>query len=247
MQNFTVIPVVDILNSKLVHAHKGERDNYKLLKTYLTNSAEPIDLINVLKRKHNFSNFYIADLDAIMKQKPNFAILNEISKIKDIEIMIDPGISIYEDILQFLEFNIKYMVIGSETLKSFEDLKAIVNQLGNQNVILSIDMYNEKLITKINSFQDQDPLKIVNMIRNLDLTQIILLDLYRVGQKIGGMSPLYLDIKENFDGDIYVGGGIKDYKDIEQYYRNNFSGVLIGTALYDGSIDPQKLSELINL
>ncbi|TFG17043.1 MAG: hypothetical protein EU531_04635 [Promethearchaeota archaeon] len=247
MQNFKIIPVVDILNSKVVHAIKGERDQYKLLKTYLTTSSEPIDIINIFKNKFKLSTLYIADLDAIMKQKPNYAILNELSKLKDVEIMIDPGITIYEDILEFLEYNIKYIIIGLETLNSLETLMTIVNQLGNQNVILSIDMYKQKLLTRIESFQNQDPLKIINIIQKLEINQIILLDLYSIGQKLGGISSLYLNIKENFDGDVYVGGGIKDYKDIELYYRNNFSGVLIGTALYDGSIKPQKLSEITNL
>ena len=247
MQNFKIIPVMDILNSEVVHAHKGERDNYKPLKTYLTKSAEPLEIIKVFKYNFKISTFYIADLDAIMKKQPNFAILNEISKIDDVEIMIDPGIAIYQDILHFLDFNIKYLIIGLETLVSLENLKAIINHLGRQRVILSIDMYNEKLLTRISSFQNQDPLNVINRIQNLDINQIILLDLYRVGQKLGGISSLYLDIKKNFDGDIYVGGGVKDYKDIEQYYSNNFAGVLIGTALYDGSINPQKLAEIINL
>jgi len=247
MQNFKIIPVVDILNSKVVHAIKGERDKYNLLKTYLTNSSEPIDIINIFKNKFKLSTLYIADLDAIMKQKPNFAILNELSKLKDVEIMIDPGITIYEDILEFLEYNIKYIIIGLETLDSLETLRTIVNRLGNQNVILSIDMYKQKLLTRIESFQNQDPLKIISIIQKLEINQIILLDLYSIGQKLGGISSLYLKIKENFDGDVYVGGGIKDYNDIVLYYRNNFSGVLIGTALYDGSIKPQKLSEIINL
>jgi phosphoribosylformimino-5-aminoimidazole carboxamide ribotide isomerase len=247
MLNFKIIPVVDILNSKVVHAHKGERDKYKPLKTYLTDSTDPLDIINIIKKKFNLTTFYIADLDAILKKKPNYAILNEISKLKEIEIMIDPGITIYEDTLDFLKFNIRHMIIGLETLNSIETLKTIVNKLRNQSVILSIDMYKQKLLTRINSFQNQNPLRIINVLQKLEVNKILLLDLYRVGQKIGGISSLYLNIKKNFDGDVYVGGGIKNYKDIEQYYRNYFAGVLIGTALYDGSIEPQKLSEIINL
>ena len=35
MNNFKIIPVIDILNSKAVHAKKGERTKYKTLKSNL--------------------------------------------------------------------------------------------------------------------------------------------------------------------------------------------------------------------
>ncbi|MFX1386695.1 MAG: hypothetical protein ACFE9M_05715 [Promethearchaeota archaeon] len=34
---------------------------------------------------------------------------------------------------------------------------------------------------------------------------------------------------------------MKNYKDILDYKKQNFSGVLIATALYDGTIDIKKL------
>ena len=242
MHDFKVIPVIDILNSKAVHAIRGERDKYKPLKTYLSESDKPIEIIRKLKREFKFSTFYIADLDAITKKKPNLKIISDVSKIKGIEIMIDLGITHYEDVLKFKDYPLDYLIIGLETLESMEMLNEIVNSLGNGAIIFSLDMYNEKLLTGINKFKKQNPLTIVNEIRDLGISQIILLDLYKVGQKLGGISSLYLEIRKQFDGKIYVGGGIKNYQDIELYYKNHFSGVLIGTALYDGSIDPHKLS-----
>ncbi|MFW9928874.1 MAG: HisA/HisF-related TIM barrel protein [Candidatus Thorarchaeota archaeon] len=243
MQNFKVIPVIDILNSKAVHALKGERDKYKPLKTYLSESDQPIEIIRKLKHEFKFSTFYIADLDAITKKKPNLKFISEVSKMKGVEIMIDLGITHYEDLLKFKDYSLDYLIIGLETLGSMEILNEIVNSLGDRAIIFSLDMYNEKLITGINTLKKKTPLTIVNEIQDFGISQIILLDLYKVGQKLGGLSSLYLEIRKQFDGKIYVGGGIKNYQDIEMYFNYHFSGVLIGTALYDGSIDPHKLSE----
>ncbi|MEJ2294779.1 MAG: HisA/HisF-related TIM barrel protein [Candidatus Lokiarchaeota archaeon] len=243
MHDFKVIPVIDILNSKAVHALRGERDKYKPLKTFLCKSNKPIEIIRELKTEFKFSTFYIADLDAITKKKPNLKIISEVSKMKGVEIMIDLGITRYEDILKFKDYSLDYLIIGLETLGSLEILNKIVNSLGDRAIIFSLDMYNEKLITEVNSFKRRDPLTIVKEIQDLGISQIILLDLYKVGQKLGGVSSLYLEIRKQFHGKIYVGGGIKNYQDIETYYKNHFSGVLIATALYDGSIEPHKLSE----
>ncbi len=58
---------------------------------------------------------------------------------------------------------------------------------------------------------------------------------------MGGIPQQYLEIQDSFEGDIYVGGGIKDYKDILNYKNLNFAGVLIATALYDGTINIEKV------
>ena len=106
MKNFKIIPVIDILNSKTVHAKKGERTKYKPLKSYLFQSSNPVEIIRILKKKYNFELFYIADLDSIIKKAPNFQILKEILKISNIEFILDPGIVDLEDISNFLRFRI---------------------------------------------------------------------------------------------------------------------------------------------
>jgi len=159
--------------------------------------------------------------------------------------MLDSGISTIEDVNAISQFGIENIIIGLETLKDLKVIKTTLSILGKQNIIVSIDMYLEKVITQINEFKFKSIPDIVKKIRDLGVYKIILLDLFRVGQKLGGISPLYLKIRNEFNGEIYVGGGIKDLSDIQTYYDNQFSGVLIGTALYDGTINIQKLRDLI--
>ena len=101
MSSFRIIPVIDILDSKAVHAIKGERAKYKPLKSNLINSSDPIEIIKVLKQKFNFREFYIADLDAIIKYSPNLEILSTILKIPEIDVILDPGIKDKEDLLKY--------------------------------------------------------------------------------------------------------------------------------------------------
>ena len=87
--------------------------------------------------------------------------------------------------------------------------------------------------------------EIVRKIEDLGAINIILLDLFKVGQKIGGIPALYFKIRDVFNGEILVGGGIKNIQDIEEYKSNNFSGALIGTALHDGSIKIEELRSFL--
>ncbi|MHA1458367.1 MAG: HisA/HisF-related TIM barrel protein [Promethearchaeota archaeon] len=243
MNRFRIIPVIDILNSQAVHAIKGEREKYKLLKSVLINGSNPTRIALKLKNEYLFNELYIADLDAILQSKPNIAILSKIIHISGVEIMIDPGIKTKEEVEKYFKLKLKSLILGLETLRDINVIKECIKLFDTNKVVVSVDMYNGIIKTNIKEFKNQDILEIVRKLEDLGVFNIILLDLFKVGQKLGGISPLYLEIRKQFNGEILVGGGIKDIQDIKEYKSNNFSGVLIGTALHDGSI---KIEELRN-
>jgi phosphoribosylformimino-5-aminoimidazole carboxamide ribotide isomerase len=246
MSNFKIIPVLDILNSTCVHAIKGERSQYLPLNSYLFGSSEPHNIIETLHNKYEFNEFYIADLDAIMNNLPNSKIIKDLLQRYNIRLMVDSGISTKEDIEIISQYGIHNIIIGLETLENLDVIKSTLKLFGKKNTIVSIDMYLENVITQINEIKSKTISDIVKKIKDLGVYRIILLDLFRVGQKLGGISTLYLKIRKEFNGEIYVGGGIKDISDIQIYYDYEFSGVLLGTALYDGTINIKKLRDLIN-
>ncbi|MBY9007568.1 MAG: hypothetical protein KGD63_12510 [Candidatus Lokiarchaeota archaeon] len=236
MPKLEIIPVIDILNSNAVHAMKGERSKYKNLKSDLFNSTNPKIIIEELNKQFNFSKFYIADLDSILNNKPNFDLLKQITSIQGIKIILDPGIEDEEDIKNFLNYNNHRLIFGLETIQDFNIISAGIEILGVEKLIVSIDMYEERIFSKNKKFNKKKVKPFIHKIENLGVQEIILLDLKRVGQKLGGIPKLYNAIKRIFSGKIYVGGGIRDLDDIRLYRRRGFSGVLIGTALYDGTI-----------
>jgi len=116
MKKFKVIPVIDILNSEAVHAIKGEREKYKPLKSVLIKSSNPIEIIKEIKCKTLIHEVYIADLDAIIRRKPNYSMLTKILKVPEIKVMIDPGIILAKNILEYSKFSLDSLILGLETL-----------------------------------------------------------------------------------------------------------------------------------
>ena len=119
--------------------------------------------------------------------------------------------------------------------------------MGKSKLVVSIDMYKEKVISNARGLRNKSIIEIIKKIEEIGIKELILLDLFRVGQKIGGIPQQFLEIQGSFKGSIYVGGGIKDYKDIQNFKDHNFAGVLIATALYDGTINIEKVSNFSNL
>lgn len=244
MNRFKIIPVIDILNSRAVHAIKGDRENYKPLKSGLFETTDPTNIIKTLNKKYNFNEFYIADLDSILKKKLNIQILKQIGNIENVKIIIDPGIVTPKEIKNFTQINFRALILGLETIENLKTINKSIEFLGINKVIVSIDMYKGKILSNAKEFKNYPMLNVIEKIEMLGVKTLILLDLFRVGLKLGGVPQLYIDILQNFNGDIYVGGGIKNLNDILQYKDEGFSGVLIATALYDGTIEIEKLKAI---
>jgi len=244
MSKFRIIPVLDILDSKAVHAKKGERSKYKPLHLKLIQSSNPLEIVNVLKQEGNFEEFYIADLDAIIKKAPNFDLLLKILDIPSVNAMLDPGIINKDDLLMYSTFKLNKLILGLETMENLDVIKESLEIFGQDKIIVSIDMFQEKTISNIKQLKSQNSLQVISTIEGLGVSEIILLDLFRVGQKLGGIPPLYLQIRKEFSGKILIGGGVRDFNDLLMYKEKNFSGVLIATALYDGSIDIKKVKNM---
>jgi len=246
MNFFKIYPVIDILNSIAVHAIKGDRDKYRPLKSPIFNTSEPLEIILGLKKKAGLKQFYIADLDAIIHKKPNIELIKKLIDYEDIEIIIDPGIRTIEHLKFFSDLNLSNLILGLETLQNIRIIRKSFKFFNKDKIIVSIDMYKEKLFTNIKKLKKLTPLEAIHKLEEIGIKRIILLDLFRVGQKLGGISPLFLKIKNNFSGEILVGGGIKNFDDVLLYHKCNFSGALIGTAIYDGTINLNDLRKFYN-
>ncbi|TFG14565.1 MAG: hypothetical protein EU535_03320 [Promethearchaeota archaeon] len=244
MSKFRIIPVMDILNSTAVHAIKGEREKYNPLKSKIFNTSNPLEIVKKLNEKYNFDEIYIADLDAIVKKKPNFELLSKFLKNPSLNILLDPGIIDKEDILIYSKFKLSKLIFGVETINNLDVITEGIKILGPNNVCISIDMFKGRIISNLKEFKGQIPINLVKILNDLNVKEIILLDLFRVGQKLGGVPDLYLEVRNQFRGNILVGGGIKNLDDIILLDNHNFSGALIGTALYDGSIKINELNKV---
>lgn len=241
MDQFKIIPVIDILNSEAIHAIKGKRSEYRPLKSKYFNTTNPCDIIKLLNQKYGFKEFYIADLDSILRKKSNIPLIIELLENLQINIMLDPGIIDDRDLNLYSELQLNHLIIGLETIKNFKVVENAINIFGNNTVILSIDMYNGKIISNMKELNNQNPIEIMKKVRNLGIDNYILLDLYRVGQKIGNIPQIYLEIREKYHGNFIVGGGIRDLNEIMIYKNNKFSGVIMATALYDGTINMEEI------
>jgi len=218
-----LIPAIDLLNNIVVKAFLGERKKYKPIDTQLSNSSKLENVIIGLLKEYKFKIIYIADLNAIMGNKNNFKIIKKvIKKFPKIDFWVDYGVKNFLDFKKYHDNRFK-IIVGSETLKSTDELKKIYKHK-KREFILSLDFKNNFFLGPKNLIKNNKlwPKKTIFMILDSvgSRKRSKLIKLFNVDQK----------------KDYYLAGGISNNKDIKFLEKKGFKGAILSTAIHEKKI-----------
>lgn len=237
-----VIPVIDILNGVVVHAVRGKRREYQPLQSNLCKSVEPLEVAKAFK-KLGFSELYIADLDAIARGSVNSQVLKRIVDETGLKLMVDAGVADLETAEKLLDCGVSKVVIGTETLHSKSFVGEAVRLFGSDRVIVSLDLKGDKVLVKLGFAGCKNPMCLLREFKEMGVSGIIVLDLARVGSGEGVNVDFLKKVLEDISIDVYVGGGVRDIKDLVELQNLGVSGVLVATALHSGKISMDDLKQ----
>ncbi len=235
-----IIPVIDILNGKVVHAKKGQRNQYKPIQSSLTDSADPVAVAKAFKHI-GFQELYVADLDAIIDCTDDFGVLKQMATETGLSLMVDAGITSLERAQKLLDCGVAKVIIGTETLRNADFVAKAVKALGSDRVVVSLDFKSDRVLAKAGFEGCSDPLCMLEGFKKAGLLGVIILDLARVGSGEG----VNLDFLRRALGlgglDVYVGGGVRDFEDLQVLAGLGVAGVLVASALHSGKISVDAL------
>jgi phosphoribosylformimino-5-aminoimidazole carboxamide ribotide isomerase len=230
-----IIPVIDILNKTVVHAVKGQRNNYQPIESILFKSTEPLEVAKGFKAL-GFNELYVADLDAIIDCSSNFQTLKSIADETGLKVMVDAGVTSVPRAQKLLASGVLKLVIGTETLQSKKFVKKAVEIFGSDRVVVSLDLKGDKVLVKLGFDGCLSPICLLQDFNRMGVTQIIVLDLLRVGSNEGVNTGFLKKVVAEVGVDVYVGGGVRDINDLADLRNIGVSGVLIASALHTGKI-----------
>ncbi|MGD0644806.1 MAG: HisA/HisF-related TIM barrel protein [Candidatus Bathyarchaeia archaeon] len=235
-----VVPVIDILNGKVVHAVRGKRREYQLLRSNLCDSVEPFEVAKAFEAL-GFSELYIADLDAITGGSVNFRVLKHIAEETGLELMVDAGVADLETARKLLHSGVSKVIIGTETLNTKSFVGEAVTLFGSDRVIVSLDLNDDKVLVKLGFDGCQNPMCLLREFKKMGVLGVIVLDLARVGSGEGVNVGFLKKVLENGSLDVYVGGGVRSIKDLVELKNLGVAGALVATALHSGKISIEEL------
>jgi phosphoribosylformimino-5-aminoimidazole carboxamide ribotide isomerase len=235
-----VIPVIDVLNGVAVHAVRGRRKEYQPLRSVLCASADPVDVAKALAG-FGFSELYLADLDAIINGQANFPLYRQVAGETGLALLVDAGVAELTRAQMLVANRVSKVVVGTETLQNTDFVREAVEALGKDRVAVSLDMMGGKVLSRLNSAGAVQPMALLRAFQEMGVSQVILLDLSRVGSGEGVNLPLLKEALASLNMQVLVGGGVRTIKDLVALRNLGVSGVLLATALHSGKISPDEL------
>ena len=230
-----VIPVIDVLNGVVVHAVRGKRSEYQPLQSILCKSVEPLEVAKTFKAL-GFTELYIADLDAITRGNVNLETFKSIARETGLKLMVDAGIADLETAEKLLDSEVSKVVIGTETLQNKSFVGQAVKSLGSGCVIVSLDLKDGQVLVKSGFEGCRDPMCLLSEFKDMGVSEVIVLDLARVGSGEGVDADFVKKVIGKIAVDVFVGGGVRDIKDLVELKELGVSVVLVATALHSGKI-----------
>jgi phosphoribosylformimino-5-aminoimidazole carboxamide ribotide isomerase len=156
--------------------------------------------------------------------------------------MVDAGVADLETVKKLLKTGVSKVVIGTETLQNKSFVCDAVRALGNEKVMVSLDLKGEKVIVKLGFAGCKDSLCLLREFHEMGVSNVIVLDLTRVGSNEGvNVDFLKKALSENMN--VYVGGGVRDIKELIMLKNLGVSGALVATALHSNKISIAELEQ----
>lgn len=227
-----LIPVLDLKTGQAVHAVRGQREQYSSVQGVLGSGADPLALATAYRDRLGCQSCYIADLDAITgHNSPHNGILRTLASL-GLTLWVDAGVSSPAQAWTLTRLGVTQIIIGSETLRTPEQLLALAAEFPPDRLVLSVDLQSGVLRAPAGL---DTPHHLVALAAELGLGRVILLDLARVGATAGPPLDLLTALQPHFPHlAFYAGGGVRHRADLEALAQAGAAGALIATAFHQG-------------
>jgi len=234
-----IFPAIDLKDGKCVRLYKGDFN-----KTTIFNSS-PYNQALQFKKK-GFTDLHLVDLDGALKgRSKNKKIIIKIIKNTNLNVQLGGGIRNLKQISFWIKNGVSTVVVGTMAIQNPKILKKACDLFPGR-IAVALDVRNNFLAIK--GWVKQTRINFLDFLKkleNLGLSRIIYTDINRDGTKTGINIKKLVKIIEKVNIPVVVSGGISNIKDIKQLKKINYlQGVIIGKAIYDGTINLNKLQKL---
>ena len=242
-----LLPVLDIRHGRVVHARAGRRDEYLPLQSRWTNVITPLGVAEALGRLLSTRTLYVADLDAILDDRPGEAALASLIDA-GFELTADLGVRSERRAVESLEAGIRRIVVGLESCSSPGRLRSIISAVGPESVVFSLDLLNGVSLANAagpSSWPDS-PLEIARSAWEAEARSVIVLDLAAVGVERGiATAEICRAIRRDSQMssvELITGGGVRTSADLQRLHEVPVDSVLMASALHGPEFESLRLS-----
>ncbi len=240
-----IVPVLDVMHGRVVHGVGGRRADYAPIRSRWTDSAAPVTVAEAWRQRFGFTDFYLADLDAIgdagtlSLSRRGFA-KSRLPPVGGRQGVVDAG----ERAIALAKCGVARIIAGLETLAGPHILAEIIRSLG-ERTIFSLDLRGGAPLRASKDWSSETPEKYWSKPSRSAFGPCCCWT-WRVGMRQGtGTEALIAKLSAAYPQvEIIAGGGIRHVTDLRRLEGLGANTMLLATALHDGSIKPEGLVSL---
>jgi phosphoribosylformimino-5-aminoimidazole carboxamide ribotide isomerase len=205
-------------------------------------SDDPLAIAKRFERE-GASGLHIIDLDGALATGSNRSIVESIIHNAKIPIQIGGGVRSKADVDRWMKLGVDRVVLGTLAYNDASTLNQVIGEYGRERIVVATDYKNGKIVTK--GWTKQEDLSILEAIKRLQDSQIrtILATAVEFDGRAEGPDLVTLrNIRASTDVQILASGGVRTIADVQELRRVGVEGVVIGRALYEGTLDFPELN-----
>ena len=237
-----LIPAIDLKDGKCVRLRQGEMSQ-------VTRYSD--DPVGMAEHWQNLGAPYlhIVDLDGAVEGIPkHLPQIEAIAKKLTIPLQVGGGIRNVSTVEAYLASGIDRVVVGTAALHDVKFLANVAHQ-NPQKILVGIDVKQGRVAVQgwktVSTLTAQ---QVFESMKDLPLGGIVFTDISRDGMLNGPNIPSLREAAKTSPVPIIASGGVTALEDIRaiQEIGDNISGVIIGKALYEGTLDLKAALALVH-
>jgi phosphoribosylformimino-5-aminoimidazole carboxamide ribotide isomerase len=234
--SFTIYPAIDLRGGKVVRLKEGDParmtaysdDPAETAKHWLELGAKWLHVVNL---DGAFGDGDVANqhaLDSILRVANEF----------DADVQFGGGLRSLKSLAQALNLGVSRIVLGTIAVEQPAVVTSALKKFGSNRIAVGIDARDG--VVRVRGWRSDSGVSAEHLalqMRILGLTTIIFTDVSRDGMGKGLNIPATRALADVSGMDVIASGGVHTLDDVKAAHDVNLSGVVVGRALYEGTID----------
>jgi phosphoribosylformimino-5-aminoimidazole carboxamide ribotide isomerase len=236
-----IVPAIDLIEGRCVRLRRGEFDSQEVV------GEDPVVVARSFFEQ-GFRRLHIVDLCGARLGSPrHLEVVKRIARETDLEIDFSGGLRSQADLQCAFDNGASFVTIGSRAITHRDEVCEWVGSFGSERVIIGLDVADGRV--RIHGWVDDSGTtlsEVVEFYIARGVTRIMSTDIERDGMMSGPNFALYRELRSSVPyAWITASGGVSSTSDIQRLAQAGVNEVIVGKALYSGSIAVSDVSEFV--
>ena len=229
---FTIYPAIDLRGGKVVRLKEGDParvtsysdDPAEMAKRWIDAGTAWLHVVNLDGAFGESDNANRAALEAILKL--------------GVRVQFGGGMRSLESIEAALSLGVNRVILGTIAIEQPDIVRDALTRFGAQRIAVGIDARDGLVRTR--GWKDNSGVPAIDLalqMSSFGLGTVIFTDVSRDGLGSGLNIPATRELSEKSGLGVIASGGVHTIDDVKAAKDAGLSGVIIGRAIYDGTVD----------